>query len=453
MSVQNRIKVNESQLKELKENERKLREIYSTEKDNYDKSCEIILEQEKHILNILQNHTRTLKDDLNEKWIDIDHSVSEEIKQVIESGTKLEAQNKTLLEILHSNDPVKIFGCSASYSKIKPIVLNFNTMPVFVPNKLHENDLKYGSLKQLLSIHKQPSSISTSNTKFQLLNQFTLDHDITKIKVGTDNSIWVAHRHESILINMKVNETGPKISNLFTDLYVYDMDFSFKQDLLLSSENYEVSVIPCGSNEINILYDSSPLVTEAIHVTKDRKIIIGAMNDGPHFPVGKKSKRKVIILNEKGKVIRTLDIEKDRMPQISFPSRIARNSKGYIAVIDIHSQEYDGRVVVLNANEKIKSFYNGHPDINTDSSFKPSDIELTPQENFLVLDCQSCCFHVLDERGDFKEFYDIRHINPDGIPQTFSFDNNNQHLYIGYTSIQYEDSKAKPIVCVVQTMF
>lgn len=291
VSVQNRIKVNESQLKELKENERKLREIYSTEKDNYDKSCEIILEQEKHILNILQNHTRTLKDDLNEKWIDIDHSVSEEIKQVIESGTKLEAQNKTLLEILHSNDPVKIFGCSASYSKIKPIVLNFNTMPVFVPNKLHENDLKYGSLKQLLSIHKQPSSISTSNTKFQLLNQFTLDHDITKIKVGTDNSIWVAHRHESILINMKVNETGPKISNLFTDLYVYDMDFSFKQDLMLSSENYEVSVIPCGSNEINILYDSSPLVTEAIHVTKDRKIIIGAMNDGPHFPVGKKNQK------------------------------------------------------------------------------------------------------------------------------------------------------------------
>lgn len=170
VSVWNRIKLNELALKELKENERKLREIYSTEKDNYDKSGDKILEQEKHILHILQNHTKTLKDELNEKWIDIDHSLSEEINKVIESGTKLDTQNKTLLEILHNNNPVEIFDCRESYAKIRPTVLSFNTMPVFVPNKLHENDLKCGSLKQLQSIPKQSTLISTSNTKFQLLN-------------------------------------------------------------------------------------------------------------------------------------------------------------------------------------------------------------------------------------------------------------------------------------------
>lgn len=137
-------------------------------------------------------------------------------------------------------------------------------------------------------------------------------------------------------------------------------------------------------------------------------------------------------MNEKGKIIITLGLKKDRIPQLTCPSRIASNSIGYIAVVDIHSHEYDGRVAVLNAKGKIKSFYTGHPDINTDCPFKPSDIEVTQQENFLVLDCQSCCVHVLDERGSFKEFYDIRHINPDGSPQTFALDNNNKHLYIGY---------------------
>ncbi|XP_063447182.1 E3 ubiquitin-protein ligase TRIM45-like [Mytilus trossulus] len=170
VSVRNRIKLNEFALKELKENDRKLREIHSTEKDSYDKSGDKILEQEKHILHILQNHTKTLKDELNEKWIDMDNSVSEEINKVIESGTKLDAQNKTLLEILHNNDPVETFDCRESYAKITPTVLNFNTMPVFVPNKLHENDLKFGSLKQLQSIPKRTTSISTSNTQFQLLN-------------------------------------------------------------------------------------------------------------------------------------------------------------------------------------------------------------------------------------------------------------------------------------------
>lgn len=97
-------------------------------------------------------------------------------------------------------------------------------------------------------------------------------------------------------------------------------------------------------------------------------------------------------------------MEKDRMPHLTFPSRIASNSKGYIAVIDIHSQEYDGRVVVLNRNWENISFYTGQPEINTDCPFKPSDIELTPQENFLVFDYNSCCFRVLDERGDFKEY-------------------------------------------------
>lgn len=46
VSVWNRIKLNEFALKELKENDRKLREIYSREKDNYDKSGDKILEQE-----------------------------------------------------------------------------------------------------------------------------------------------------------------------------------------------------------------------------------------------------------------------------------------------------------------------------------------------------------------------------------------------------------------------
>lgn len=148
-NVQNRIKLNESKLKKLQDGETKLRGIYTTEQEYYKNMDAKISEQEKHILNILQNHTRSLKDELNEKWIVIDHSVSGEIKKVIESGTKLEAQNKTLLEILHSNDPVKIFACSASSVKIGITNFNFKSMPVFVPNKQHEIDLKYGFLKQM----------------------------------------------------------------------------------------------------------------------------------------------------------------------------------------------------------------------------------------------------------------------------------------------------------------
>lgn len=136
-----------------------------------------------------------------------------------------------------------------------------------------------------------------------------------------DDLIWIAHRFEQILTNIEVTEQY---------LYVYDMDFSFKQDLLLSIKNCKLSVIPSGSKQIRDLYNISPLVTEAIYVTKDRQLIIGAMDDGLHFPVGKKSKRQHFIINEKEKLIRTLDIEKDRMPPFTFPSRIASNLKGYI---------------------------------------------------------------------------------------------------------------------------
>ena len=61
--------------------------------------------------------------------------------------------------------------------------------------------------------------------KISTFELFTLKHAISKLKV--------AHRFEQILTNIEVTEQY---------LYVYDMDFSFKQDLLLSIEKVFVAI-------------------------------------------------------------------------------------------------------------------------------------------------------------------------------------------------------------------
>jgi hypothetical protein len=47
------------------------------------------------------------------------------------------------------------------------------------------------------------------------------------------------------------------------------------------------------------LYDVSPLLPTAVHVTHDNKVIVGAIDKGPYFPVT--GPRQVIIMDHTGR--------------------------------------------------------------------------------------------------------------------------------------------------------
>jgi hypothetical protein len=77
------------------------------------------------------------------------------------------------------------------------------------------------------------------------------------------------------------------------------MALTSSEDLLLATGKSTIQVIPSGQLELmDSLYNVSPLLPTAVHVTHDNKVIVGAVNKVPCFPVT--GPRQVIIMDHTG---------------------------------------------------------------------------------------------------------------------------------------------------------
>ncbi|XP_076072745.1 uncharacterized protein LOC143044570 [Mytilus galloprovincialis] len=193
-------------------------------------------------------------------------------------------------------------------------------------------------------------------------------------------------------------------------LRVFDIAVDSNNNILLSVEGESVlRVFNVTTKQIsNSNYNVAPLITQGIHVTRERKVIIGCVT--PKARSTGRRQQVVIVMDEEGNRVNQYDFDNTNKALFTGPCRISSTSNGNICVVDL-DQSLVGRIVVLQQAGNIKQVYDGHLGVNNqDRPFKPTDLLTTPSDNIVVTDCNNHTLHILSCDGVF-----IAYINTEDL--------------------------------------
>jgi hypothetical protein len=160
-----------------------------------------------------------------------------------------------------------------------------------------------GDISKFPSLHGNLVKATPLNyqTKLEVVKQFTIDIcQVNNILNCRDGTFWIidGNNHQLQKVN-PVGETLHVISTIKEN--IHNMALTSSEDLLLATVGAsKIQVIPSGKlGLMDSLYDVSPLQPIAVHMTHDNKVIVGAIDQGPYFPVT--GCRQVIIMNHTGR--------------------------------------------------------------------------------------------------------------------------------------------------------
>jgi hypothetical protein len=319
---------------------------------------------------------------------------------------------------------------------IKPINNSLPQVPKFVSGDISKFPSLHGNLVKAPPLNYQ--------TKLEVVKQFATDiGGVNNFLICRDGTLWICDNRQLQKVN-PVGETLHVISII--KVTIHNMALTSSEDLLLAIIGKStIQVIPSGKQELmDSLYDVSPLLPIAVHVTHDNKVIVGAIDKGPYLPVT--GPRQVIIMDHTGREKKFFQFDGNKKPLFSLPALIASNSRNNIGVNDRLSKKYQGRIIVLDQEGGVKNIYTGHPDVNHENKlFSPTGIVTTPSDKFVVADLYNHIIHILSSDGGILTYHNTTKAGVE-LPYSLSINHTGQ-LYIGCRN--YHDSKEKVKIHVI----
>ena len=420
-----------------------LGKIKLQEHTKFKKTRKKILDFEKALSAAVNAHVNKLLSELDQQWRDVSKSIDEETNKVKKNQMTLLEQNDKINDIIQSCDPKDMLCVSNTFLKsletdIKPINNSLPQVPKFVMGDISKFPSLHGNLVKATPLNYQ--------TKLEVVKQFTTDIDgrVNNILNCRDGILWINNNRQLHKVN-PVGETLHVISII--KVIIENMALTSSEDLLLATGTSTIQVIPSGQlGLMDSLYDVSPLRPIAVHVTHDNKVIVGAIDKGPYFPVT--GPRQVIIMDHTGREKKFFQFDRNKKPLFSLPVHIVSNSRNNIGVIDCLSNNFQGRIIVLDQEGDVKNIYTGHPDVNHENKlFCPTGIVTTPSDKFVVADLNHHIIHILSSDGGILIYYNTIAVGVE-LPYSLSISHTGQ-LYIGCGN--YQDSKEKAKIHVIDT--
>ncbi|XP_071123858.1 uncharacterized protein [Mytilus edulis] len=136
-------------------------------------------------------------------------------------------------------------------------------------------------------------------------------------------------------------------------------------------------------------------------------------------------------MNKKGDNDTVYEHDENNQPLFNNPRYITTNCNGNIHVVDKISDDWSGKIVVLEQGGHMINEYTGHSTINKHGSFKPINIVTTPNDNVVVIDKDTKIMHILNDNGHLISYFNTKNI---GIKRPHSLAiNTTGELYIGCT--------------------
>ena len=409
-------------------------------KFDFEKTRKEILDFEKALSAAVNVHVNKLLSELDQQWRDVSKSIEEETNKVKKNRKTLLEQNDKINDIIQSCDPKDMLCVSDTFLKsletdIKPINNSLPQVSKFVMGDISKFPSLHGNLVKATPLNYQ--------TKLEVVKQFTTDiGGVNNILNCRDGILWICDNRQLQKVNPE-EETLHVISTI--KVTVHNMALTSSENLLLAAGTSTIQVIPSGKQELmDSLYDVSPLLPTAVHVTHDNNVIVGAVDKLPCFPVT--GPRQVIIMDHTGRKKKFFQFDGNKKPLFSLPVRIASNSRNNFGVIDKLSKNYQGRIIVLDQEGDVKNIYTGHPDVNHENKlFSPTGIVTTPSDKFVVADLNHHIIHILSSDGGILTYYNTIAVGVE-LPYSLSISHTGQ-LYIGCRN--YQDSKEKVKIHVI----
>lgn len=228
------------------------------------------------------------------------------------------------------------------------------------------------------------------------------------INVCNDGSLWIGDATSKLLCKVKKEgDILTTVLNINADLQ--GIAITHNNDLLFSIGESELKRVDGTSGKVsNSKYRVDQLGIASVHITKDNKVVVGAMSPGKAFPVT--GRRVVIVMDQKGNHLMVYEQDKHKRNIFSFPLRITTTSNGNIFVVDCFSEDNRGRVLVLGKDGDILNEYTGCQDINTTNKpLEIADITTTPSDNLVVIDLSNN-LHILDSYARLIYYFNTKTI-------------------------------------------
>ncbi|XP_063426069.1 uncharacterized protein LOC134709868 [Mytilus trossulus] len=213
-------------------------------------------------------------------------------------------------------------------------------------------------------------------------------------------------------------------------------------DLLISNAEPNLKMI-CHTTEkmTKSKYSVAPLITGAIHVTLDDKIVIRTRKKGPVFPV--EGTRQVVVMDIKGRTEKVYDLDNNGEPIFSAPQSIATDSDNNMYVLDRLNRDNCGRIVALDRTNGVRWIYNGNPNIRKGQViFKPRDLAATKLKNLIITDMESNMIYILSSLGQCIHYLNTNDQLGILFPFSLKIDNRGT-LYIGCSTYESGPAEAK----------
>lgn len=166
--------------------------------------------------------------------------------------------------------------------------------------------------------------------------------------------------------------------------------------MLIVTEGTRLKQIKNQSNKItDTVFDFQPYQPQAVHVTRENKIIVGVCDDSDTSLV------LLFVMNHEGNQERVYGEDKTKNISFTAISRITDTSNGNIFLVDTTDiTEFYGNVKVLGMDTIINT-YSGNSVINTEfKPFTPISLATTPTDNVIIADIDSNVLHILNSSGE-----------------------------------------------------
>jgi hypothetical protein len=222
--------------------------------------------------------------DLDQRWDKQSKSIEDWMKCSKKRKEELETRNQYLKEVVQSGNHNTLFRVIEEENeihrqRIKSVNPKLSTVVEFLPGEINLSVIE----KSFGCLVDNDINVLTE-IRFQVMKQYTTNlSTINNLKCDKE-SVWIYDEENSALLNVTLANGSLQIIRT-VNIYIDNMELLPTGDLLLSSRKKLLTLShTTWKTEDFKCKQSLKEITEALHVTKDDKIIVGCVNNNTRQP-------------------------------------------------------------------------------------------------------------------------------------------------------------------------
>lgn len=390
-------------------NSQKLKSAIINHAEDWHREIDSIVNKLKADLDVMDSK---YLDDLQKEEDEIKSSISEIIKIIDYAKNLISSNNISLVSDYHSRN--------AKLKQLLPKLVVF--LPNFSPHVINREDInqQFGSLSSLSIKTKEHGNTVDSQGSESFLEMFkkidalivtVIETEYKSPKLGrlysvcclSDSEVWTCGYDNKIRL---YNQRGEQVKAIATKSGNMPWDIVVTGNLDLVYVDYNNKTV----NMVNNKYDIEIIRT---HGWKPRSVCCASSGDLLVVIESDDDQKRKIVRYHTGIEKQTIQFNDEGQPLFSsgvFPIHIIENRNQDICVSDFIAR----KVVVVNQAGKLRFTYSG-PSNNRSELFNPYGITADSQCRILTVDNHSNFIHIIDQDGQFLCYIDNCYVdNPWG---------------------------------------